>query len=103
MSASDILRQLEQLAIVSARNGKIRIEASKPLPGKLVEAARKHKKEILELLSKPRLDAHGRLVIPFDADPKYHWWAGGQSIRETLQELKAPPELVAKYVEKGTA
>jgi len=29
------------------------------------------------------------LVIPFDSDPKYHWWKSGQSVKATIAELKA--------------
>ena len=27
------------------------------------------------------------LVIPFDSPPKYHYWNGGQSVRDTATEL----------------
>lgn len=37
--------------------------------------------------SLPFLDHRGRLVIPFDCPPKYRYWAGGQSVRDTLQEI----------------
>jgi len=48
---------------------------------------------------KPYIDARGDLIIPFDSEEKYHWWKeGGQSIRETLKELKAPEEVVRRYV-----
>lgn len=33
----------------------------------------------------PRLD--GCLHIPFDSDPRYHWWADGQSALTTAREL----------------
>lgn len=34
-------------------------------------------------------------IIPFDAHPKYYWWTpGGQSILETLKEIKAPSEII---------
>ncbi|MFQ5934771.1 MAG: hypothetical protein ACE5KI_09035 [Dehalococcoidia bacterium] len=46
---------------------------------------------------KPFLDSSGALVIPFDSDPRYHWWAGGQSIAETLKELEATAEVVNRY------
>lgn len=36
----------------------------------------------------PFLTADGTLSIPFDAPERYHWWKGGQSIAETLQEVK---------------
>ena len=35
----------------------------------------------------PYLDQRGRLVIPFDCPPKYRYWAGGQTVQETLKEL----------------
>lgn len=35
----------------------------------------------------PYLDQRGRLVIPFDCPPKYRYWAGGQTVQETLREL----------------
>lgn len=35
----------------------------------------------------PYIDNRGRLVIPYDCPPKYRYWAGGQSVKETLKEL----------------
>lgn len=35
----------------------------------------------------PYLDQRGRLVIPYDCPPKYRYWAGGQTVQETLREL----------------
>jgi hypothetical protein len=35
----------------------------------------------------PFIDDRGRLVVPFDCPPKYRYWADGQTIKETLQEL----------------
>ena len=40
-------------------------------------------------LRRPYLTPGGDLVIPFDSDPKYHWWKGGQSVKATIAELKA--------------
>jgi hypothetical protein len=37
--------------------------------------------------SLPYVDNRGRLVIPFDCPPKYRYWSGGQSVKETLKEL----------------
>lgn len=50
-------------------------------------------------LSSPHINARGEIIIPFECDPKYHWWAGGQSIRETLRELHASAEVLARYLE----
>jgi hypothetical protein len=43
----------------------------------------------------PYLLADGTLVIPFDSPERYHWWKGGQSIRQTVGELKERKELDA--------
>lgn len=51
----------------------------------------------------PYLDRSGDLVIPFGADPKYHWWLGshcaftnamgsGQSVEETIKEIACKKE-----------
>lgn len=37
--------------------------------------------------SLPYIDNRGRLVIPFGCPPKYRYWAGGQSVRDTLEEI----------------
>lgn len=36
----------------------------------------------------PFLTPGGSLSIPFDAPERYHWWRGGQSVAETLAEVK---------------
>ena len=42
----------------------------------------------------------GELVIPLDTDPRFHWWRPcGQSVFETLRELKAPDDVWRKYVD----
>jgi hypothetical protein len=46
----------------------------------------------------PYIDATRTLVIPFESDPKYHWWAGGQTIAATLTDLGASPDVRARYV-----
>jgi hypothetical protein len=51
------------------------------------------------VLTHPHISPRGELVIPFSADPKYHYWKpGGQSIAKTLAELDAPPEVWRRYV-----
>jgi hypothetical protein len=37
---------------------------------------------------KPYFTSDGTLRIPFDSDPKYHWWKGGQSVNKTIAELR---------------
>lgn len=36
----------------------------------------------------PFFEADGNLVIPFGADPRYHWWAGGQLPSKTKKEIR---------------
>ena len=79
-----------------------RIKVSPPpehLPPTLRDELRQHKAELWVVLTSPHLNVRGELIIPFFSDRRYHWWAGGQSIRETLRELNAPPEILARYVE----
>ena len=61
--------------------GKSMISESAPLP---------------EKPKQPYLTAGGDLVIPFDSDPKHHWWKGGQSVKATMAELKAARDLEAQ-------
>lgn len=37
------------------------------------------------------------LIIPNDADPKYKYWAGGQSVSKTLEELGAGLDVKKRY------
>ena len=41
-----------------------------------------------EISSLPYLDLDGGLVIPFGSDPRFHYWAGGQSIKQTEEEVR---------------
>ncbi len=58
----------------------------------LLAALREHKQEVMSILKgalpRPYLEADWGLVIPFGSDRLYHWWAGGQSISETINEIK---------------
>jgi hypothetical protein len=42
---------------------------------------------VLNRRPQPYLTALGDLVIPFQAPERYHWWKGGQSVKETRNEL----------------
>ena len=48
----------------------------------------------------PYLDPTGNIIIPFAADPKYHYWNGGQSMADTLMELNAPENIWRNHTEK---
>ena len=61
----------------------------------LVDILRAQKGELIELLTAkatPYLDGSD-LLIPIDAHPRYRYWAGGQSLIETLNEIGAPDEV----------
>src|SRR5262249_30033762 len=45
----------------------------------------------------PHLTPGGDLVIPFDSPERYHWWKSGQSVKETLAEVRER----AKEIENG--
>jgi len=47
----------------------------------------------------PYIDPTGTMIIPFSADPKYHFWNGGQTLLKTLLELNATEDIWAKHTE----
>ena len=48
----------------------------------------------------PYIDHTGTVIIPFNADPKYHYWNGGQPLSDTLLELNAPEDVWRKHTLK---
>jgi len=53
-------------------------------------------------IQKPYITENGELIISSDVDAKYNWWAGGQSIKKTLEELEAPEEVMKRYIDQKT-
>lgn len=102
MKPQEIIQKIERVGHISVvDNSRLRIEVP---PGYLTkedkQILREKKKEVihhLQAMAKPYLDERGVLVIPFNCDPKYKWWQGGQQVMETLQELNAPPEIMSRY------
>ena len=35
----------------------------------------------------PYLDGQGNLILPLGVPRKFRWWAGGQSVRQTMVDL----------------
>jgi hypothetical protein len=108
----ELIREIEKVGgSIQLKNGdRLRIEAPKgSLTSEIKDALTLSKKEIIKELkdtqeaNKPYIDRYGVLVIPFNSEPKYHWWAGGQTILETLRELRAPKEVIAIYGPEGSA
>lgn len=104
--AQELLQEIVKAGgSVQLKDGnRLRIEAPRGLlTSEIKDVLTLSKKEIIEELkdiqkaNKPYIDKYGVLVISFDSDPKYHWWAGGQSVLKTLQELRAPKEVIAMY------
>lgn len=97
--ATDIIEILENLGYsLSLEGEKVRFRyagvGEPPEEAKaLLDVIRGHKAEVVAYLKRamprprPHLDQSGDLVIPFGSDHKYHWWAGGQSIAETMKEI----------------
>ena len=65
----------------------------------LSEVELKHKRE-WEMDVKPYLTETGELIIPSGVADEYKWWAGGQSIKKTLEELNASEEVVHRYIDQ---
>lgn len=51
------------------------------------------------LLHRPYINDRGELIIPFESDRRYRWWAGGQSIAAILRELHASREVWERYTD----
>lgn len=45
-------------------------------------------KRAIEICPMPYLDLDGSLVIPFACDGRFHYWNGGQTIRDTVGEIR---------------
>ena len=81
-------------------DGKLFVSPASKLTAILRAEIRQRKNELLTMLvsNRPYINARGELIIPFDSEAKYRWWAGGQSITKTLAELDAPPDVWRRYV-----
>lgn len=100
MKTDEFLLSLEHqgLRFLPVEGDRLAVTPAERLNDALRQEIRARKTEILRLLTHPYLTDNGELRIPFTADPRYHWWKGGQSIAETLAELNAPPDVWRRYV-----
>jgi hypothetical protein len=48
----------------------------------------------------PLIGHTGDIIIPFNADSKYHFWNGGQHLSDTLMELNAPEDIWDRHTIK---
>jgi hypothetical protein len=52
-----------------------------------------------EARKKPYIKNCSELILPMDAADKYRWWAGGQSVFDTLLELDALNALIESHLD----
>ena len=76
-------------------NDNIRFRGTRePLTTELLAEMKSNKPDLIRILAdesppKPYLNQLGDLVIPFESDPRYHWWKpGGLRTWEIQEELK---------------
>jgi TubC N-terminal docking domain len=103
MQAAQLLNALRTrgFSLTPLPGGRLEVSPASKLTDELRSELKQRKPEILALLSQPLpyINSRSELIIPFNADPRYRYWAGGQSIAATLRELRAPPEVWARYTE----
>ena len=84
----------------------IKVNGDQQRVNELVPLIRANKDGLIHFLLKPTVVpvypqpfiVNDELRIPTNCNPKYKWWAGGQSILDTLLELKAPDSTIEKYI-----
>lgn len=84
-------QQIEKTGVVLSVKGE-RLLAHRrngPLTDNDRDFIRGHREELFKSLTAPYFDCSGSLIIPFGSPLKYQWWReGGQSAKQTIQELK---------------
>jgi hypothetical protein len=48
----------------------------------------------------PYIHDSGTMIIPFNADKKYHYWNGGQHLSDTMVELNVPENIWRSHTVK---
>ena len=103
-----IVQALENEGLkLSMAGNKIKLAPKALVTRNMIALLREHRQEIIDLLlagqeKKPQplpyLKNESELIIPMDAPDKYKWWAGGQSVLDTLLELDASDSVIDHYV-----
>lgn len=68
--------------------------------GQVVKISEKSADQLIEvgkIKPMPYITEFGCLIIPYNSPKRYHWWNGGQSVLNTLLELGASSDVLAKY------
>ncbi len=124
MIAGAFVHALDRIGVhVGVRNGKllVRSPTGYTIPDDVIADIRSHRAALLHYAESnrvvlrregvsatteqdprplPFLNERGELIVPWNADVRYRWWDGGQSVQATLEELDAPPEIIRRYVAK---
>src|SRR5215217_2778735 len=101
MNAVELVHILQRqgFILIPLPEGKLAVKPADRITDDLRQQIWQCKSAMVALLTHPHLNGRGELIIPFSADPKYHYWKpGGQSIAKTLAELDAPPEAWRRYI-----
>jgi hypothetical protein len=48
----------------------------------------------------PYIDNSGAIIVPFNADEKYHYWNGGQHLSDTMVELNVSGNIWRNHTTK---
>src|ERR1041385_5198616 len=103
MSALFLIEKLSALGVrISISGDQLKLNAPKgAVTPELLQDVAAHKPEIMaRIQGKPFIDSDDNLHVPHDADPRYRWWQGGQSVAETLRELNAPDSVMKLYADE---
>lgn len=68
--------------------------------GQVVKISEKSADQLIEagkIKPIPYIAEFGCLIIPYNSPKRYHWWNRGQSVLNTLLELGASSDVLAKY------
>jgi hypothetical protein len=70
--------------------------------GSILQIEKAGKREINNMPQEdsPYIDHAGTIIIPFNADPKYHYWNGGQPLSQTMIELNTSKDIWGNHTEK---
>jgi hypothetical protein len=105
MTALELVNTLRQqgFTLIPLPEGKLAVKPADRITDDLRQQIRQCKSAMVALLTRPYLNEQKELIISFESDRKYHWWAGGQSILDTLRELSAPSDVLARYVDSDAS
>ena len=82
---------------ITLKTGNGNIELRK---GQTIEIQPEKVKKLIEagkLQPLPYITDYETLIIPHNSPSRFHWWNRGQSVVDTLKELRASDEIIKRY------